>query len=504
MHVPFQDDLLEVRTQYEVQQDNHALQEKQLKSQLRAVCDNQSLTDVFATFEDNVARLVRENEALRQINLQLEAKELDSYLHASGKDVDSFDAHNKKEANEETFRLHAAKKENLRLLTRLKKSGLDREALKKEYEELKLKERHFLANSKIANDCARRLRTTHCELVRTKRELEIEAAARAVAERDLHLIRDDTAALRTSEAALKEERARHLSEMAALRERVREVDHERKRMFQLNRFVNKHATSTAPDFSSGDQQHQAASHAGVSGNSNGKFAAPASSLGGRHPYRSHIAFALGDTRSASHASAPDAPAPAPVPASSSGVPSGEEKERDSRRSYEELLRVINQKPQHDRLYQQPQIPIQGLPEGTVAQAGLSDAQYHRIEESDGIDPNLEISLTAMHESLIATTPQLLPLFRKLTSDIHSERTRALQKRSQLLSQIGARQYEIKSPHADQSANNHNIKNKTASKTAAAYSAMLKAKGKNNYFESYEEKSNVTNHSSNKPNKSVRF
>ena len=97
-----------------MQLDNHALQERQLKAQLRTVCDNQSLTDVFATFEDNVSRLVRENEALRQINLHLEAKELDFYLRAAGKDVDAFDSH-KKDANDETFRLHSSKKENLRL-----------------------------------------------------------------------------------------------------------------------------------------------------------------------------------------------------------------------------------------------------------------------------------------------------------------------------------------------------------------------------------------------------
>lgn len=491
--------MLELRTQCEVQQDNFALQEKQLKAQLRSVCDNQSLTDVFATFEDNVARLVRENEALRQINLQLEAKELDSYLRGAGKDVNAFDSQNK-HMSDETFHLHSAKKENLRLLTRLKKSGVEREALKKDYEELKLKERHFLVNTKIANDCARRLRSTHQELVRTKRELEVESAARAVAERDLHLIRDDTVALRTSEAALKEERARYLAEIAGLRERVREVDHERKRMTQLNRFVNKHSPAGAPEQqSSATASHQAPSVNAPSG-SKVPTSSPLRPFNGRHhPYSSHIAFVLGNNRSTAHPAAP--PSQAAAPASSSHS-SGEEKEREKARSYDELLHAIHQQqscrqPDTGDVYHQQ---MRGLSDGTVAQAGLSDAQYHRIEESDGIDPSLEVSLTAMHESLIATTPQLLPLFRKLTTDIHTERTRALQKRSQLLSQIGPKQYENKP--ADLTAISANKIVATA-KTAAAYSAMLKSRN-SNYAESFEEKANAVSASAKNFNRSVRF
>jgi len=121
-----QDDLLEVRTQCDVQIDTYKLEIKKLKTQLRALCDNQSLTDVFATFEDNVARLVRENEALRQANLALEAKELDSLLRtgansSSTSDVHAFVNAPTNDGTNESYRLQTAKKENLRLVTKLKK-----------------------------------------------------------------------------------------------------------------------------------------------------------------------------------------------------------------------------------------------------------------------------------------------------------------------------------------------------------------------------------------------
>ena len=41
------------------------------------IIPSQPLSDIYAVFEDHVARLVTENEALRVRNLALEAKELD-------------------------------------------------------------------------------------------------------------------------------------------------------------------------------------------------------------------------------------------------------------------------------------------------------------------------------------------------------------------------------------------------------------------------------------------
>ena len=47
-----------------------------LKTQVRTLSAENSLGDVFANFEDTVARLTRENETLRSRNLFLEARDL--------------------------------------------------------------------------------------------------------------------------------------------------------------------------------------------------------------------------------------------------------------------------------------------------------------------------------------------------------------------------------------------------------------------------------------------
>jgi hypothetical protein len=47
---------IEAKVQYELKTQNSLLEVKNLRAQLRALCDNQSLTDVFAAFEESVGR----------------------------------------------------------------------------------------------------------------------------------------------------------------------------------------------------------------------------------------------------------------------------------------------------------------------------------------------------------------------------------------------------------------------------------------------------------------
>jgi myosin heavy subunit len=485
-----------------VVQDSHTLEVKQLKAQMRTLCDNQSLTDVFATFESDVARLGRENESLRQMNLELEARELDAFLRASEKRLGGAGAAGSPTSptasgaaaavgtgaegevgGSESYRLQAVKRENLRLVTRLKKSGQEREALRTSYEELKAKERQFVINTKIANDCARRLRSTHQELQRTKRELEEQSAARAAAERDLQLVREDTKGMRVAEAALREERAQLLSEVASLRERVREVDHESRRLAQLNRFVHKHTTAAPPPAaSSAARPSPSAASAGHQAHTSTKPSAPMESSHTKaapplpfQAYRAHIAAVLGGSGSSSAVK-------------QQPLQSGMEETKDHSA--------------HDSASTSSSGRSQSYPEGTVGQAGLSDAQYLRLEESDGIEPALEVSLTAMHESLLATQPALLPLFRKLTTDIHAERTRALQKRSQLLNMVAPKQYEQKASPPRDRVNSTSGR----SPSSGAYAALVKEqRAQQNYATAFETKQSVGQvHGTKSTKKTVRF
>ena len=85
---------------------------------------------------------------------------------------------------------------------------------------------------------------------------EIERKVRIERERDVQLMKEDTIVLRESEGFLKEERSRTLSEWSLLRERIREMDYDRQRVLQLNKFVNKntnqhnYATSSSSSSSS--------------------------------------------------------------------------------------------------------------------------------------------------------------------------------------------------------------------------------------------------------------
>ena len=118
------------------------------------------------------------------------------------------------------------------------------------------------------------LRVTYHELERTRKELENERLAHANKERDLFLVKKDSEEVRVSEKALKVERARTLSELSLLRERVREVDAERMRGANMNRFISKH-------YPTGDKRT-----VGDSGSSSSSSSSSCSSSDGNGGYNS--------------------------------------------------------------------------------------------------------------------------------------------------------------------------------------------------------------------------
>ena len=77
-----------LKTQCDVDLDSQRLEVIRLKSQLRAVCEENSLADIYSAFEGEITRLLRENGSLRRVNLELETKDLDKAMlgerHTSG------------------------------------------------------------------------------------------------------------------------------------------------------------------------------------------------------------------------------------------------------------------------------------------------------------------------------------------------------------------------------------------------------------------------------------
>jgi hypothetical protein len=70
--------------------------------------------------------------------------------------------------------------------------------------------------------------------------------------------------------------------------------------------------------------------------------------------------------------------------------------------------------------------------GSASVAGLSNAQYLRLEETNTGSISLELALSALHERLIDISPSLLPLFKNINTEIHSERIRFLEQKVALL------------------------------------------------------------------------
>jgi myosin heavy subunit len=126
----------------------------------------------------------------------------------------------------------------------------EKEGYRRALEELYGKERQYVLTQKLQADASRRLNVSNQESLKLRHELESERALRMGLERDLLLIREDTSELHESEKELKAERFRNQGELIQMREKVWELDQEKRRISHLNRFIAKHS-ALAPHTSLG-------------------------------------------------------------------------------------------------------------------------------------------------------------------------------------------------------------------------------------------------------------
>lgn len=339
-----------------------------------------------ACFESDLQRLTRENEALRTRNLELEAKELDMWRGGEsegGKGPELFQTQPQSQL--------AKQSQQHRLAERLKKSGQEREALKTAYEALKSKERQFLVNEKVTHDALRRLRVTHQELLRSKKEHETCKLVLMKRDAELQALQEDTRGVREREYALKEERARLLSEVHALRERVRDFEAQESRAIVLSRFLNKH---TLPGSSREKTKTNPRSAAIDSGSSD---AVPTKLCdGSKDNFVKAKIYAMDEALRT--------------------------QEKQTARPY---LSATGET-----------ASVPGMVVGGVHMDTLRPhASYLRGEEKETLSAELELTVAAMHDSLASNAPSLLPLFRKLTSELQQERAFSVEQRAKLLDHI---------------------------------------------------------------------
>jgi hypothetical protein len=62
-------------------------------------------------------------------------------------------------------------------------------------------------------------------------------------------------------------------------------------------------------------------------------------------------------------------------------------------------------------------------------------QYLRLEEQSTMHPDLEDILSVVHEYIISKQPSMLPLYRRLSEEIHKDRTRSIEEKKRLLRKI---------------------------------------------------------------------
>jgi hypothetical protein len=352
---------VELRAHFEVEYDTQAYENRQLRLQIRNLCNQQGLVEVCDSFESDLQRLVRENEQLRTRNLELESKELDLL---TGSDSRSHENSSAIAAD------HSI--QSKRLVTRLKKTSVEKDSLKASYEVLKAKERQFVMNDKISKDALRRLRVTHQDLMRCKKDLETCRMVLLKKESELHILQQDSAGWKEQEFYLKEERARLFSEVQTLRGRIQDFETQEHRAIQLSRTLDKFATGKSTSARPNNDKFDLNAH-----NSN---------------YVSAKIFAM-----------------------------------------DEALRT------QEKQHRQPLLPGHGVPATVVGnihpETLRTHASYLRNEEKDVISADLELTIAALHDALVANAPRLIPLLRKLVHELQQERSFSIQQRAVLLDNV---------------------------------------------------------------------
>ncbi len=381
-----------MKAQYEVEIDTVRFENRQMKLTIQKICgDNLNLSDVYNTFEADMNRLMKENEMLRELNMELEAKELDRTMGlqsanpAVAPKPTKFRQFNKEKSSKDP-QYHSnpdgSPSQQLyhqRLIEKLKKSGQEREHWKSQYEQLKSKERQFLMNEKMTHDAMRRLRVTHQELIRLKKENENIKLVLMKKESELTSLQEDTKGIRQTEYALKEERSRLLSEIQLLRMRIHDFESEEHRAIQLSKFLNKHSPSTA-----------------FANASKGKISNNGTINNELHNnFLKAKVFAMDEVMRTQEKTG-------------NGIGKGN------------LLNV-------------PGVSFAGVESGN--QSFFPSTSYQRDEEKDVVSADLELTMAAMHDSLVSNAPALLPLFRKLTKELHQERSLSIHQRGKLLDQV---------------------------------------------------------------------
>jgi hypothetical protein len=167
----FEEEILEVRTLCSLQITENKLDSVKLKGQMRILCDNNNVLDIYNVFDKHTQKLIVENESLREKNLILESKKTEYFSTNINENNDN---------NENDFELDLTAieiKKNAKLYSKFNSILNENINLKKNLDDMYGKERAYVLSQKLARDASRRLNVSHQDSLRLKKELDYERAA---------------------------------------------------------------------------------------------------------------------------------------------------------------------------------------------------------------------------------------------------------------------------------------------------------------------------------------
>jgi sulfur relay (sulfurtransferase) DsrF/TusC family protein len=174
----FEEEILEVRTHCSLQITESKLDSVKLKGQMRVLCTNHNVLDIYNIFDIHTQKLIVENESLREKNLILESKKIDNFLSKQnlslsmtsknkekndekrGKTSDIFEDLHIDDNNDNNFELDLTAieiKKNAKLCSKFNAILNENINLKKNLDDMYGKERQYVLSQKLARDASRRL-----------------------------------------------------------------------------------------------------------------------------------------------------------------------------------------------------------------------------------------------------------------------------------------------------------------------------------------------------------
>ena len=265
--------------------DDMNLECSKLRQIMRRLAKEASLADVLKYFEDEMKILATENSSLRRRNLFLEdhneyiatdnlSNQVDnadyssmSVQGAKSSEIQRSSSDHVGEDNESTTPSKRGRKtvanrdiawnsmdgmtscsgtENaeIRVLkASLRKARKEVEIMSSKMDDAKKIERRGTMCMKLYEDCNNKLVCAQSEVERLSKEVDFERDQRFQRERDISILQGEVSVLQSSERELRNERSRNLSQLAGMRQRIRELEIERTKYASFDRFVKKHTAS---------------------------------------------------------------------------------------------------------------------------------------------------------------------------------------------------------------------------------------------------------------------